>query len=77
MHLTTIELSQTDTLIAIDGLEQETTQQLDSVGTLLIDIVARVTTYQALQLGTHKEIACRNLCTLEGKLGSSITATST
>ena len=77
VHLTTIKLCQANALITIHGLEQETAQQLDSISTLFVDVITRVTTNQSLQLTTHKEQTCRSSFFLEVKLGSSITTTRT
>ena len=55
MHLTAIELSQTDTFILLHLCKKETAQQLDGIGTLLVDVVTRVATHKSLQLGTQEK----------------------
>ena len=50
MQLARIELCQTDALILLHLSKEESSEQLDSIGALLVDIVARVSAYQALQL---------------------------
>ena len=77
MHLATVELSQTDALVAVDGLEQEAAQQFDGVGALLVDVVAGVTAYKSFYLSTQEEIACGNLSALEAELGGSVATTGT
>ena len=77
MHLSAIELCQTNALILLHLLEQETAQQLDGVGTHLVDVVTRVATHQALQLSTQEEAASGSLFLLETERGGSITSTGT
>ena len=77
MKLAAVELSEADALILGHLGKEEAAQQLDGVGTLLVDVVARVATHKALQLGTHEEVACRHLRAPEGKLGGGVASSGT
>ena len=77
VHLAAIELGKTDAFVLLHLSKEEASEQLDGVGTLLVDIVAGMSAYQAFQLGTHEERAGRSCLTLEGELGSGVTTTGT
>ena len=77
MEFAAVELCQLNTLVALHGLEDETGEDLDGVGALLVDIVARVTAYETFQGTFDEEAALGGCLALEGELGGGVTASGT
>ena len=77
MQLAAVELGELDALVALHLLEEEAAEQLDGVGTLLIDVVARVSADEAFQRAFDEERTFGCCLTLEGELGRRITSAST
>ena len=75
VQLARMELGQLHALIALPRLIEEAAQQLDGVGTLLVDVVARVSARESLQLGTQEELTGAGSLTLKGELRSGVAAT--
>ena len=69
VELARVELSQTKVHLVLLHVE-EARENLDGVGTLLIDVVARVTALQTLDGSLEEEVAGRSLFALEGELGA-------
>ena len=57
--------------------EEETGEQFDGVGTLLVDIIARMATYQSFHRCLHEEIPLGSLFALETEGGNGATASGT
>ena len=78
VHLTTVETSQTDVAVKFLHFQvEESSENLDGVGTFLIDVIARVTAVQALQGKLEEEVTFRSSLTLEIKSGVGGLTTST
>ena len=72
VHLATVEANQAEFTIQFLVLqEEETGKNLDGIGALLVDVIARVTAVESLQGSFHEEIAGRSLFAIEveGSLG--------
>ena len=67
VQLARVELSQTYVHLVLLHIE-ETVENLDSVGALLVDVVARVSTLQALDRSLHEEVTLRSLLAVECEL---------
>ena len=66
VHLAAVEANQTEFSVQLFVLqEEETGEYLDGVGTLLIDVIARVATVESLQGCFQEEIASRSFFTIE------------
>ena len=72
-----MELGQLHAFVAFHGLEDEAGYHLDGVGTLLVDVVARVAAYESLQLATQEELAGAGSLALDGELSLRVAATGT
>ena len=72
-----MELSQADTVVAFHRLEEETSENLDGIGALLVNIITGVSTDKTFQRALHEEAASRGLLTAEGELGCGVTTTCT
>ena len=77
VQLARVELCQAHTLIAAHGLEEEAPEELDGVGTLLVDVVARVSADESLQLCLDKEVTLGCLFALEGEASLCVASTGT
>ena len=62
MHFAAVETYETQISIQFLILEEEETgKNLDGIGALLVDVIARVTTVETLQRSFHEEITRRSL----------------
>ena len=72
MHFAAVEAYEAQTSIQFLIFEEEEAgKNLDGIGALLVDVIARVTTVEPLQRSFHEEISCRSLFAreVEGGVG--------
>ena len=77
VQLAAMELCQTDAVVALHGLEEESGEDLDGVGALLVDVIAGVAAYESLDGTFQEEAAVGGLLAGEGEVGGRVTASGT
>ena len=75
MQLTAVEFYQLNPFVAFHCLENETGEEFNGIGALLVDIVAGVSAHESFQGAFQEETALQSLLALEGELGCGITTT--
>ena len=71
-----MELCQAHAVVSLHGLIEETTQHFDGIGTLLVDVIARMAANKSLQLGSQEKQVGSSF-TLEGEFCRGVAATGT